>query len=299
MGESSPARFKCPFGGQSNRCDDYGEGIKILTVERKNGDKYKLDDRLGIRVKDFIVESPAPITQTSMIDGMDGHLDLGTTYEGRNLYASLRVFAPEIYEFALIRNDLFRILDSREEFYLISAEEPKKRWRVKYDSPFNLARRSLLFADLDIAFKSPSAYSESIGSLLDPYTFDVELWQFGMNIPMVDFAYKHNTRSFSIWNLGDKVIDPRHDMLQIFYKGASRDLKITNQTTGDTWQHFGSSQAGDTITLDGVFTRKNGVSVFNNTNRKLIRLAPGENIFTLTGTSGAFEIAFDFRFLYL
>ncbi|MCM3110688.1 phage tail family protein [Lederbergia lenta] len=271
----------------------------MIIVERKSGEKYKLDKSLGLRVIDFVVESPAPRTKTSEIDGMDGHRDLGTTYAGRVLHVKLKMTAPEIYEFALIRNELFRIFDSREEFYLISEEEPRKRWRVKYNSPFSLPRKNLLNAEIDITFQSPSAYSESIGSLLDPYTFEVELWQFGMNIPMVDFSYIHNTRQFSIWNLGDKLINPRHDMLQIFYKGASNNLAITNTTTGDTWQYNGSSQAGDTITLDGVFSRKNGVSIFGNTNRKLISLAPGENKFILAGTSGVFEIAFDFRFLYL
>lgn len=271
----------------------------MLTVERKNGQKYKLDKRLGIRVIDFVVESPAPRTTISEIDGMDGHRDLGTTYAGRVLHAKLKMTVPEIYEFALIRNEIFRIFDSREEFYLISEEEPRKRWRVKYDSPFTLGRKNLLNAEVEITFRSPSAYSESIGSLLDPFTFDVELWQFGMNIPLEDFGYTHNTRHFSIWNLGDKVINPRHDMLQIFYKGISNNLSIYNLTTGDSWKYSGASQSGDTIMLDGVFSRKNGVSIFGQTNRKLISLAPGENKFSLTGTGEHFQIGFDFRFLFL
>lgn len=270
----------------------------MLIVERGDGKVYDLE-QYGIITRKFYPDAPIPRTITRDIEGMDGHIDLGTTYAGRTLNAELSIKAIDFYEYSLLRNEVFRLFDSREHFYLIHKTEPKKRWKVKYDSPFSIPNLVVEYGEFDVIFQSPSAYSESIGSLLDPYTFDVELWQFGMNIPMVDFAYKHNTRSFSIWNLGDKVIDPRHDMLQIFYKGASRDLKITNQTTGDTWQHFGSSQVGDTITLDGVFSRKNGVSVFNETNRKLIRLAPGENIFTLTGTSGTFEIAFDFRFLYL
>lgn len=259
-----------------------------------------MDERsMGLRVIDFYPESPEPITTTSRMEGVDGYIDHGTVYDGRTLHAQIRVVAPDIYDLALIRNDLFRIFDSREEFYLISDEEPKKQWRVKYTSPFSLSRRSLLYRTFNITFRSPSAYSESIGSLLDPYTFDSELWQFGMNIPMEDFKYIHNTRTFSIWNLGDKEVNPRHDMLQIFYKGASNNLRITNTTTGDVWEYYGTSQAGDTITLDGVFSRKNGVSIFGNTNRKLIRLTPGENKFALSGTVGQFEISFDFRFLYL
>lgn len=270
----------------------------MLIVERLNGQTYDLE-KLGIQTSKFYPSSPSPRTEKRTMPGMDGHLDLGTNYEGRELVAEIYILSEDYYEYALLRNDVFRIFDSREHFYLIHKSEPRKRWKVKYSSPFSIPHLAPTAGEFTIQFESPSAYSESIGSLLDPFTFDVELWQFGMNIPMVDFSYTHNTRQFSIWNLGDKVINPRHDMLQVFYKGASSNLAINNTTTGDIWQYNGSSKLRDTITLDGVFSRKNGVSIFGNTNRKLISLAPGENKFILTGATGDFEISFDFRFLYL
>lgn len=270
-----------------------------MIVERKNGQIYNLN-KAGIFTNEFQPESPEPRTEISEIPGVDGHLDFGTRYSGRKLNAHIYIAAIDADEFYLLRNEIFRIFDSKESFNLIHKNEPKKRWiNCKYVSPFSIERKARTIGEFFIAFQSTSAYSHSIGSLLDPYTFDVELWQFGMNIPMVDFAYKHHTRTFSIWNLGDKVINPRHDMLQLFYKGASNNLKIQNISTGDTWQYNGSSAADDTIELDGVFSRKNGISIFNETNRKLITLNPGENKFILTGTSGNFEIGFDFRFLYL
>lgn len=269
-----------------------------LKIIRKNGEEYPIDGTIGIVCTSFTINSPSPIHQRGEFDGIDGFRDLGTTYEGRTIEAGFKLLAYDWAEYALLRNLVFHIFDSKEEFYLISMDEPNKRWRVKCDSSYGIKRLATV-GSADISFISPSAYAESIGSPLDPYTFESELWQFGMNIPMVDFAYKHNTRTFSIWNLGDKHINPRHDMLQIFYKGASNNLKITNTTTNEVWQYNGSSQSNDTIELDGVFSRKNGTSIFSDTNRKLISLAPGENIFTLTGTSGAFEIAFDFRFMYL
>lgn len=270
----------------------------MLLVQRENGIQYDLE-KIGIHVLRFYPSSPEPKTQKSEVDGMDGYIDLGTTYAGRKLHAEVIIMPIDYEEYSLIRNEVFRIFDSRESFYIIHKPEPNKRWKVKYSSTFSIPHEMPRLGNFNIEFESPSAYAESIGSPLDPYTFESELWQFGMNIPMVDFAYKHNTRTFSIWNLGDKHINPRHDMLQIFYKGASNNLKITNTTTNEVWQYNGSSQSNDTIELDGVFSRKNGTSIFGDTNRKLISLAPGENKFHLTGTSGAFEIAFDFRFMYL
>jgi len=87
--------------------------------------------------------------------------------------------------------------------------------------------------------------------------------------------------------------------LKITFTGASSNLTITNQTTGDMWQYTGTTQAGDTITLDGVRSLKNGASIFGQTNRKLITLKSGWNDFAITGATGAFEISFDFRFYYL
>lgn len=270
-----------------------------MILERHNGDVYDLN-KAGIYTLSFEPDSPEPVTITSERSGTDGHIDHGTTYKGRLLNAEIGIKADDYDEFALLRNEIFRIFDSKESFNLIHESEPKKKWiNCKYTSSFSVSREVKVLGSFPITFQSTSPYSRSIGSLLDPYTFESELWQFGMNIPLVDFSYSHNTRTFSIWNLGDKEINPRHDEFQIFYKGSSNGLKITNINTGEVWQHYGSSQAGDTITLDGVFSRKNGVSIFGDTNRKLISLVPGENKFILSGTSGSFEISFDFRFLYL
>lgn len=127
------------------------------------------------------------------------------------------------------------------------------------------------------AFSSPSPYAESVKST----------------------SYTFTTTTFRVFNAGDIDIDPRVLPLKITFTGASTNLTITNQTTGDTWQYTGTTQTGDTITLDGVRSLKNGASIFRNTNRKLITIKPGWNKFIIEGTTGAFTISFDFRFYYL
>jgi len=108
-----------------------------------------------------------------------------------------------------------------------------------------------------------------------------------------------NQTSFRIYNAGDKTIDPRELPLKITFRGASTNLTITNQTTGDCWQYTGTTVKSDFLVLDGIRSLKNGVSIFSDTNRKLITLVPGWNDFTITGASGYFEITFNFRFYYL
>jgi phage-related protein len=288
-----------------------GINSSTLIIERPNQDPIRLDERLGLIFLSFQVDSPDPITTTSTIPGMDGVFDRGTTYGPRTMAARFMLQADNFYDYSLLETEVERLFDSREPFNIIDEDNPGMRWRnVKRNGQINWSTKNRRTGIAEIPLFCPSPYRESIGSLLDPYTFESELWQWGQNIPFedeegnfIDFAFTHSTRSFSIWNLGDAVVDPRHRMLEVYYRGASRNLVIENLTTGDRWQYNGNSNADDLILLDGVFSRKTSggltTSIFPYTNRKLIKLAPGENKIQLTGTLGSFRCEFDFRFLYL
>lgn len=272
----------------------------MLIIERLNGERYELTiESTGLKLIDFTVSSPNPQTVIDEIPGMDGHLDLGTNYLGRNLYAEFKVFAADNYDFPLVRNQIFKIFDSKEHFYLIYEREPSKRWLVKCSSGYSIQQLMAKFGEFTIPFISASSYSQSIGTTLDPFTFDSDLWQIGQGLTAEDLQYKHTSTMFNIFNVGDVTIDPRNMELVIEYKGSSSNLKIKNETTGEEWQFNGTSNVGDTIKLDGVRATRNGLSIFRETNRKLITLVPGWNGFRLTGTIGSFEISFKFRFHYL
>ncbi|BAD65357.1 phage-related protein [Shouchella clausii KSM-K16] len=272
----------------------------ILTVERLNGEKYVLNEELGLICSDFFYDSPSPITETSTRPGVDGFNDLGTTYDGRTLYARFYLVGANNYHYAMLRHQVFKLFDSREEFYIYSDEESRKRWRVKCASSYAINRIAGPLGEFEVPFISKSPYAESLGTLQQDFTFAEDVWAFAQNIPLkTPLKYEYTIRRFSIWNLGDTTIDGRHHDLKIFYTGASKNLTITNHTTGDVWRYDGTTNAGDTIVLDGVFARKNGDTIFGQTNRKVMTLAVGENEFQLAGTSGKFKIQFDFRFLYL
>jgi hypothetical protein len=269
----------------------------MFNIMRLNGTIYNLAE-LGVIVNSFIVESPSPIHYRERIEGRSGYVDLGTEYDGRKIQAKLTMLSTDNSDFPLLRDELFRAFDSRESFYLLPSETPGKRILVKYDSPYSLSRTGSL-GEFEIAFSSESAYFESIGSTLDPFTFDSQIWQTGQGLTLDETMYTHSIASFQIYNAADGVtIDPRKLPLLITYKGASTNLQIKNITTGDTWALTGSTITSDTLTLDGVRSFKNGVSVFGSTNRKLITLAPGYNNFQVVGAIG-FTISFSFRFYTL
>jgi phage-related protein len=268
-----------------------------VIITRLDGTTYSLAD-YGIKTLDFAVDAPTPRTITEELDGRDGLIELGTTYDARKIRASFYFRAYDSPDFPLLRNEIFRMFASRESFYVTDDRESGKRWLVK-SGGFSVEQLMANKGRFDVEFTALMPFAESVGTTLDPFTFDSELWQIGQGLEADDLNYVHTTSSFRIFNAGDIAIDPRVLPLTITFTGASTNLTITNTTTGDMWQYTGTTQVGDTITLDGVRSLKNGASIFVSTNRKLITIVPGWNDFTITGSSGSFTISFDFRFYYL
>jgi phage-related protein len=198
-----------------------------------------------------------------------------------------------------LRDEIIRVIYGREPYYIVPEATPGKRWLVEASDSITPELIGM-YGEFTLSFISDSTYAESIGTTLDPLTFDSELWQIGEGLTVDDKSYTQSTTAFSIYNAGDITVDPREFPLVITFKGASTNLSIKNTTTGETWSYTGTTTASDSLKLDGVRMLKNGVvSVFANSNRKLITLAPGWNNFTITGASGAFTISFDFRFKYI
>ncbi|MEV9640414.1 phage tail family protein [Mammaliicoccus sciuri] len=267
----------------------------MTIIQRLNGQMYDLD-KLGIRTVDFIVDSPSYQHLTEEIEGR-GLLDLGSTLLSREINCIFRIIAKDSADFALWRDEIFWMFRSSEAFYLIDKKNRHKRWLVKVRDPYNIPQRGV-FGKFQVSFIVHSGLAESVGTTLDPLTFTAEKWQVGQGLVLDEPKYAHEETTFSIFNAGDVVIDPRQFPLKIIYRGASNNLQIRNNTTGDVWTYNGSSGASDQLILDGVRSLKNGASIFRDTNKKLISIVPGWNDFTLSGTSGSFLISFEHRFYY-
>lgn len=269
-------------------------------IIRLDGTIYDMRD-CGILVKSFIVDSPSPVHSRESIEGRDGFIDMGTTYDGRTAHAELQLMSVDIPDFALFRNEVFRIFDSREYFYLISDAEPGKRWRFKYENKYSIEQKAKS-GTFSIDFISDSAYAESVGRTdTDPVDMDSDAWQAvdGGLVMDEDLIYKWSQSSFRIYNGGDATVDPRLHELIIQFRGASSSLQIKNTTTGETFKYNKNTSGGDTIELNGPRVLLNGTSSLRYSNRQLLRIAPGWNNIQLSGTSGAFTISFGFRWLYL
>ena len=154
---------------------------RYLKIIRLNGDEHIIGADTAYKVRDFVVPSPSLRVSTETVDGLDGHLDMGADYEPRELTAVLQMYSYDAADYPLKRNELFNILRSKEQFYLIDSREAGKRWKVRADG-FSLDQLSARAGETEVTFTAESAYSESIGTTLDPLTFDAELWQIGQSI---------------------------------------------------------------------------------------------------------------------
>lgn len=266
-------------------------------IQYRNGTIIDMARDLSVLVRSLVVSAPAPNITYENIPGKNGSYRTGKDFGNRRITADCTMYAEDAADFYLLRDEIYNALYQESEFYLVAEGNPKKRWRVELSDSFD-PERSGSVADFTLTFESASPYCESVGTTQDPFTFDASLWQFGENLEDTIPVYKHKTKSFRIYNAGAIRIDPLELPFVISYKGASSKLKITNKTTGDAWQYTGDTTSKETVILDGVKARKDGVSIFGDTNRQTIRLEPGWNEFVLSGTSGSFEIKFDFRFYY-
>lgn len=275
------------------------ETIKTLgtIVKLLDGTVLDLDD-IGIETRDFNPSAPSPKHNYEEIEGGHGAIDLGTVYGPRQINCSFYIKAVDMWDYALFRDAVFKVFDSRQAFYIIDKRNSGKQWLVKCNSDYEIDQQRI-YGFFDIQFISSSPFAESIGTTLSPLDIDSSIWQVGQGLTTEDLGYVHTTPTFRIYNAGVIPIDPRRMPLLITFKGASTNLKIRNKTTGDEWSYTGTTTANDTIRLDRVRSTKNSLSIFRDTNRKLISIESGWNDFEITGATSPFSISFDFRFYYL
>jgi phage-related protein len=252
---------------------------------------------LGIKCLSFDRDSVSPQNEYESVEGRHGLIPLSTTFGGRPLRASFYALDRDYLSYQLLKNEIYNLFSTENEMIIIDSRQPGKRWNVKVSSTFGIENINFRGGKFTVEFISASAFAESIGSTLDPLTFDAEKWQTGQGLILDELMYTQSVTTFQIYNAADGVIvDPRKAPLLITFKGASTNLQIKNLTTGDTWTYTGTTLAADEIKLDGIRSTKNGLTIFRNTNHKFITLAPGYNSFQLVGTTGSFTISFSFRF---
>lgn len=269
-----------------------------MIITKKDGTVLNVSE-FNTKVLKYHIPSPSLIHTSESIEGRDGDIFIDSHYQNRIISVEAFYESADLTDYYLLKSELYRLFARKEPFYVSFRREPGKRWYVRLNTPFEPKRASMFAGSFELEFIADSPFAESVGTTLNPFTFDAELWQFGQGVVPEDLVYTHSTNLFSIYNGSDIAIDPRQLPLKIEFIGASDNLTIRNLTSGDEWRHTGSSVAGDVIVLDGIRSMKNNVSIFGQTNKKLVSLHSGWNDFEIVGPIGSFSISFDFRFYTL
>ncbi|WP_028392721.1 phage tail domain-containing protein [Bacillus cihuensis] len=264
-----------------------------------NGNKIDLK-AFGITPLKLIIDSLSPRNESETVEGMDGHIDLETTYDGRTMSASFFIRSAEDYNYSQLQSLVYRLFNGKTYFYVIDDKELHKRWKVRSAEKYTVEKLSWNAGTFTINLVSPSPYAESLGTTLRPGISD---YYFGVGKGKIDegdptIRYVFTEKSFAVFNDSDVIVDPRNKEHIIEFEGASTNLSIKNLTTGDEWIYTGSTTPSDVIRLDGIRSFKNSSSIFGQTNHKLITLEEGWNYFEITGATD-FTISFDFRFYYI
>lgn len=272
--------------------------MEIFLTIIKNG--VTIDHRdLGVKLTSFRKSPLSGENLTEKVQGRHGLINKGTQYDGRKLKASFFMSEDSPILFQMQIDEIHELFSTETEMTLIESRQPGKKWDVKVDGDFEIEWIGGRNGRFDVNFIASLPYAQSIGTTLEPFTFNSDLWQIGMGLPSnEELIYTFDTNRFRVFNAGNVVIDPQNMPFDIRFKGDSNNLTIKNIRTGQTFKYSGSSAYGDVILLKRCRHLKNNVSIYDKTTHDVITLLPGWNDFIVSGTSGSFEIAFDFRFYY-
>ena len=236
------------------------------------------------------------------IQSVEGRSDIITSSKLNNRVISVEFLYQtyDIYDFYLLRDRLNDLFVRTEAFYIIFKREPYKRYKVKLASQFEIEPNPNM-QSFTVEFITQNIYAESIYTTTEfvkEWDVNQHAWNGTIDWDSESPVYQFNSNSFVVKNLGNKMIDPREDYLEINLRGNFTSfVSITNRTTGDVYRYNRNLPSTDALRLSNVRTLRNNVSDFANTNKKVIRLAPGNNDIIVEGGT-VNSINFDFRYLY-
>lgn len=236
------------------------------------------------------------------ISAVDGRSDIITSSKLNNRIISVEFLYQtyDIYDYYTLRDRLNDLFVRTEAFYIIFKREPYKRYKVKLASQFDIEPNPNM-QSFTVEFLTVDGYGESIyNSLQFVKEWDVNqhAWNGFIDWDSEAPRYQFNTNNFVIKNFGNKTIDPRENYLEITLRGNFGSfVSITNRTTGDVYRYNRNLPSTVELKISNVRTLRAGVSDFVSTNKKLIKLAPGNNDIIVEGGTVS-SVSFDFRYLY-
>ena len=256
----------------------------------QNGRLFDPQENGKIICKEIKRQAPIYEVKYEDFEGANGSREVNASFRPFELVLTFDIFYKNEYDKELIITELHQIVFPGFQFYVTHELSPGKRFKVN-PSNFELAEEENDYSTIEVTFDVPSGCSESLSTTLSEFSLDDE-WQFSQNLEAADYKYR--------FNAGDFAIDPREHALKITLQGESLgNARIFNRTTDESFIYYPefSTYLGQTVTIDRVYPKSNGVHCGINTNLELITLAPGINEIEIQNVANV-KSSWDFRFLY-
>lgn len=271
-----------------------------IKITKSNEDVFTLKS-LGLMATDFIVSKPEIETETVDLSGRHGEHIMERKYKRRTIRVPFYAFIDSS-DFPNKRDEIFSLLIDTKSFYAEEFRGGKSGYEFTAineqpnpidDYNFNVTGKRYTVHLLDLV-----NLNEENGFVEGEVLLETIETPFAESVNIIKRRYREN--AFTFKNSGTEIIDMgKQTETEIIFKGVSSSLKIENLTTGAVWEYNGATSANDEIKLKGVRSLKNDVSIFGNTNKKIINFAPGNNKFKISGASGAFELKVATRFYFI
>nr|DAO61163.1 MAG TPA: distal tail protein [Caudoviricetes sp.] len=264
----------------------------------KNFQLLSLKEILGVECIEFERKAPALNVEYQEFSGSNGSREVNSSFKSFIIEVKLFMEFKNMYDYQLKETELYAFLFDDNNYYIVTDREPGKRYLVRPNS-VDLEDLGIRYATYSVAFNVFRGCSESLSTTLSEFSLGDE-WQFSQNLESADYEYEFGVSRFQVFNAGDFKIDPREHDLKITLKGESLgNAAIFNRTTGERFIYYPpfSTNLGQTITLDRVYPKLNGVNCGIDTNLGLITLAPGINEIEIQNVANV-KSSWDFRYLY-
>ncbi|NVN79438.1 phage tail family protein [Enterococcus avium] len=271
---------------------------KTKAILRFSDYDYVLTDDPAITLATVTIGMPVQKNEFVSFQGSVGQRLVNHSFDSFPITLEFDLKVRTLDDLVLKETELRELLTREAEYYFIYSKEPGKKYPVVVES-MAVTRKAFFMSRFTVSYTVAKGYAESITSTLSDFSLDDE-WQFSQGILSEDYKYTHNTSRFSIYNAGSFPLDPRQAYLKITLQGESGgNANIFNRTTGDRFIYYPafSTNLGQTITLDRVCPKLNGVSRGIDTNHGLITLAEGLNEIEIQNVSNV-ETSWDFYYLY-
>lgn len=176
-------------------------------IEKQDGTRYNMKE-MGVHTSSLVISSPEIRTESESFEGRNGTVEFGVTYESRTINAECTMIAHDKLDFPLKRNELYSILSSKEPYYLITEDEPGKRWLVRCENSYDIQKTNIShWGEFELVFRTTELpFARSEGTTKDIHEngidSDDELWGFDMGL--IDEMAEHEVLPATWYYVGGK-----------------------------------------------------------------------------------------------